>query len=70
MATKSKQPRPVRIELQACTWMVLYTDRKYKQWHSPAQFYAPDTSLEYVKEWVHNNPNLTLVDYPGNSDQV
>lgn len=37
--------------------MVLYTDRKYRQHRSPAQFYAPDTTLAEVEQWIQDRPD-------------
>lgn len=53
----TNKPRPVKIELQGSTYMVLYTDRKYRQHRSPAQFYAPDTTLAEVEQWIQDRPD-------------
>lgn len=60
-----KGPRPVYITLVNHTYWVRYADRTYRRWHSPAQFYAPDITLEEVQEWVSARPaEFYLVDEP------
>lgn len=66
MKPKTPKARPVRIELSSdtFTWFVSYADRKRRGRYLAAQFYAPDTTLEKVQEWVRNNPALTLIEEP------
>ncbi len=52
--------RKVTIERLKDMWFVRYADRTKGSRHSPAQFYAPDNSLESVKAWIANNPKLEL----------
>ena len=52
--------RQVYIKLHKNTYFVLYVGRRPGQWHAAAQFYAPDHTLEQVKDWVAANPKLIL----------
>lgn len=59
---KSVEPRKVRINLDRNTYFIEFVERKPNGWHLLAQFDARDKSLEFVKEYVRNNPKVTLVE--------
>ena len=57
---ESTTKRHVYIKNMGDTYMVLYSDHKKFKHYSPAQFYKPDHTLEWVKNWIKNQPDLIL----------
>lgn len=58
-----KIPRKVTVEWCKDSWRVMYAERKKGTKYSPAGFYADEIhNLEWVKNWVRNNPKLKLIE--------
>lgn len=56
--------RAVYIELVGDTYFVAYCDRGPRMRKCAAQFFAQDTTLDRVKDWVKNNHRLELKEKP------
>lgn len=55
-----KNPRSVKIETVNGVHYVEFVERRKGQRYLAAQFDARDNSIDKVKEWIKNNPNLKL----------
>jgi hypothetical protein len=56
------KPRPVLINTTEKSHLVRYADRKPGQRHCAAQFDARYSSVQFVKDWIANNPKIHLVE--------
>jgi hypothetical protein len=59
---KNKEPRKVRINFLHKTYFIEYVERKARGWHLFAQFDSATSTLEEVKEYIRNKPQVVLVE--------
>lgn len=53
--------RAVTIEHRGDTYFVKYVTRQKGQRYCAGQFYAPDTTIEQIRQWVKDQQHLVLL---------
>ncbi len=59
---KNKEPRKVRINFLYNTYFVEYVERKPRGRYLLAQFDSTSSTLDEVKEYIRNKPEVVLVE--------